>query len=153
MFDVHFHDALKHLAKEIKTASAWKLFAILPVHLDYHEFRRLDQTKIASELGTTGASVSRGMAELLKLGVVEKQGKGPVIAWKLTPDYGWRGDVESYEAAASRRKLFPKRPGGGPRVVAEGISQKGTQQTTTDKPKREQKRLNLLRPIVGGATG
>jgi len=122
MFTISFDQAGVHLAKQVRTLSAMKLFHVLPTHLSYHEFRDLDQCTVAAELGTTQASISRGMAELADLGVVEKRRHSRNIEWRLSPDYGWKGDVESYDKADDRRKVFPRAPAGGSSIVAEGIS-------------------------------
>ena len=113
MFDIHFHEAADTLAAEAKTAVALRLFLILPTCLSYTEWRPLDQSAVARRLKVDRSTVTKGMHELQALGVVERRGNKRTTEWRLSPDYGWRGDVESYEAAAHRRKLFTT-PGSPP---------------------------------------
>jgi hypothetical protein len=109
MFTVTFNDASEHLAKQVRTLSAMKVFHLLPRYLSFQEWRRLDQCQVATELKTTQGAISKGLAELLSLKVVEKRRNGPAIEWRLSPDYGWRGDADSYDAAGAegRRIIFP----------------------------------------------
>jgi hypothetical protein len=64
---------------------------------------------VARELGTDRSTVTRGMQELHALGVVERRGKKTSTEWRLSPDYGWKGDVDSYDRATAegRRPKFP----------------------------------------------
>jgi len=112
MFTITFMDAAEHLAKEVRTLSALRLFHVLPRLLSHQEWRRLDQRAVAAELKTTQGVISTALAELLALGVVEKRGKANLIEWRLSPDYTWKGSTEEYWKATDegRRKLFP--PGG-----------------------------------------
>ena len=97
-----FHTTFTHetaaLAKKIESGSTLRVLLILPEHLNYTTFKRLDQTKLAAELHMAQSSISAAMAQLLQLGVVERQGKGPVTEWRLTTDFGWKGDVAGFHA-------------------------------------------------------
>lgn len=110
-FHTSFTEPNRQLASRLRSAVAARLLLILPAHLDYVTFRRLDQRKIAAEIDVTNGAISKALAELTALGVVERRGKGPVVEWRLSLDYGWRGDVDSFHA--ERRKRGKPAPGAG----------------------------------------
>jgi hypothetical protein len=103
MFHTTFDDAAEALAGRITSGTTWRVWAILPKHLSYTVFRRLDQVTIAAHLKVDQTSISRALRELHQLGAIERKGKGPVTEWKLSPDFGWRGDVDSYHAEQRQR--------------------------------------------------
>jgi hypothetical protein len=103
MFHTQFDDAAEALAEKLTGAVALRLWLILPQHLSYTVFRRLDQCTIAAQLKVEQPSISRALKQLHEIGAIERRGKGPVTEWKLSPDYGWRGDVDSYHAEQRRR--------------------------------------------------
>jgi hypothetical protein len=113
MFHTQFDDAAKELAQKLTSAVALRLWLILPGHLSFTVFRRLDQRQIGQEIGANDSSVSRALKQLHELGAIERKGRGPVTEWKLSPDFGWRGDVASYHAEQRRRggsKVKPVTP-------------------------------------------
>jgi hypothetical protein len=103
MFHTTFDDAAEALADKITSGTTWRVWAILPKHLSYTVFRRLDQVTIGAKLGVDHTSIGRALRELHQLGAIERKGKGPVTEWKLSPDFGWRGDVDSYHAEQRQR--------------------------------------------------
>lgn len=121
MFHTVFDDALEAIAARVRNGSTLRLFLLLPRLLSFTDWRRLNQVAVAEKLGCNDSSISRAMAELLALGAVEKRGTGAHIEWRLSPDWGWRGDVDSYHAAQRQRgRLAPAAP--PPRTIAaEGI--------------------------------
>lgn len=153
-FHTCFDEPVAKIAREATTAGALKVFLILPRHLSYTTYRRLDQRKLGAEIGLDDSTVSRSLKQLHQLGAVERRGAGPSIEWKLSPDYGWRGDVDSYHA--ERRQRGSKAPGAKPAAsalkVAEGIFQvtdatPAKAQEQTRKPKINQTALRLLVPL------
>lgn len=121
-FHTAFDEPTARIAREATTAAALKVFLILPAHLSYTTFRRLDQRKLGAELGLDDSTISRALKQLHSLGAIERKGTGPVTEWKLSPDYGWRGDVDSFHAEQRRRgNRAPGKPSHGPVKVAEGI--------------------------------
>ncbi len=124
-YGMQFHTTFTHeaakIARTITSGATLRLFIVLPEHLDYVTFRRLDQVKIGAELGMGQSSISRSLKELVEAGVVERRGKGPLVEWRLSPDYGWRGDVESFHAEQGKRRKKPGALTGSPApIVAEG---------------------------------
>jgi hypothetical protein len=109
MFHTTFDEAAAQIAHQITKGVTLRVYLVLPNHLSYTQFKRLDQRKLGALLKTDDSSISRALAELRKLGVVEKRGSGAHIEWKLSSDYGWRGDVASYHA--DQRKKGAKAPG------------------------------------------
>lgn len=109
-FHTSFDEPVAKIAREATTAAALKVFLILPQHLSYTQFRRLDQRKLGAEIGLDDSSISRALKQLHELGAVEKRGKGAHIEWKLSPDYGWRGDVESFHAEQRKRRARTPAP-------------------------------------------
>ncbi len=117
-----FDDAVAKIAETVTNGAALRLFLILPQHLSYTVFRRLDQRQIGQRLGMDDSTVSRAMGQLLEIGAVERKGRGPVTEWKLSPDFGWRGDVNSYHKEQRKRgKPAPRSHIGPSPNVAEDI--------------------------------
>ncbi len=98
MFHTTFSEATAELAKRLTSGATLRVMLVLPQHLNYETFKRLDQSSLAGELGMTQASVSRALTELHEQGVVERKGAGPVTEWRLSSDYGWRGSVDGFHA-------------------------------------------------------
>ena len=98
-----FPIALKTLCKPIRSIVTMHTLLALPEHLDWATFRRLDQNKLAAEVGTSQASISRSLAELVARGLLERQGKGPVVTWKLSIEWGWNSNVANYHRARATK--------------------------------------------------
>ena len=122
-FHTTFTEATADLALRITNGATLRLLLILPHHLSYEAFKRLNQTAVGSQLGIDNSTVSRGMNELHSLGVVERKGKGPVTEWRLSSDYGWCGNVDSFHQhrRQNRRGTPGTPPLGQPSIAAEGI--------------------------------
>ena len=122
-FHTSFDEPTARIARNVTNGAALRVFMVLPSHLSYTVFRRLDQRMLGAELGLDGSAVSRALKQLHELGAVDKRGAGPAIEWKLSPDFGWRGDVDSYHAEQRRRgsKAPGAKPPATPLKVAEGI--------------------------------
>ena len=117
-FHTVFTEATAQLARHIKHGSTLRLLLILPEHLTYSEFRRLNQEAVAQELAMDNSTISRAMAELHSLGVVERKGKGPVTEWMLSSDYGWRGNVDQFHEHRRKTKRAPPKGAARPRLIA-----------------------------------
>lgn len=154
MFTVQFEEAAAFIAKNANQPVTLRLFLMLPRYLSYQDWRFLDQPAVAAELKTSRPSITRGMQELHALGVLERRGTKVRTEWRLSPDFGWRGTVEGYDAAAERRRIFDiAAPPHAPSIVAEGISgQTGAPSTTKAEhvPSPRQRNLTLPRVIPGG---
>ncbi len=122
LFHTSFTRPTAELASKVQSPVALRLLLLLPDVLSYTDWRRLDQVQTGARLNVTNSAISRAMKELHALGVVERKGKGPVTLWRLSSDYGWRGDVDSFHAHQRQRgKPAPAKPGAGPLIAAEGI--------------------------------
>jgi len=98
-------DSTRALRRRIRSLSTIHVLDALPDHLSWTEWRRLQQADVAGELGIGQASVSRAMAELLDLGLVERRGRHACIEWRLALSAGWRGGPAAYHAARRERGL------------------------------------------------
>lgn len=156
--------ALRALARRIRTATALRLFMALPDILDWKEWRMLNQADLGEELGIAQSHISTALRELLAVGVIERQGKGPRQEWRLSLDIGWRGNVAAFQAEAikqGRTDLIKGRKAEGPMSQKEyaGTPKNPPRTGTPDKRQHkkseqvEQRPLNLLRPIPGGTAG
>jgi len=96
--------ALEFIASQVRSSTALRLLLILPSRLDWRDWRQLNQSELASTIHSYQANVSRGLKELLALGMLERRGAGPRQEWRLTQTLGWRGNVASFAAEAERRK-------------------------------------------------
>jgi DNA-binding transcriptional ArsR family regulator len=132
MFHTTFDDAAAELAKAVRSGVTLRLFLILPRHLSYTDFRKLDQRKLGKELDAGQSSISRALEELREIGAVEKRGSGAHIEWRLTSDYGWRGTVESYHQDRRLRGRAAPEPRTPAEVnAAEGLLWKAKPWTAT----------------------
>lgn len=95
-----FDDARQQVIADLNSAAAFKVFLALPDYLSWTEFRPLNQAAVAKRLKITQGSVSRVMKDLLNRSIVEREGSGPVTRWKLSLNWGWRGNAAAYHAAA-----------------------------------------------------
>lgn len=159
MFRTTFIETDAQLARIVSNGATFKVLLILPKHLSYTVFKRLDQRKLGVEIDLTDSAVSRALSHLHELGVVERRGRGPVTEWKLSPDFGWRGDVDSYHAEQRKRgSPSPGKPGArGLPAVAECILWKEIypiHSWNTDLPRRfdgNVKRPQVARGLPGAA--
>lgn len=102
-FHVVFEAPLKDRALRIKSITAFRMLVVLPDHLTWNEFRLLRQEDLAEELNTRQSVVSRTLKELRLLGFVERKAAGPMTQWRLSMDWGWRGNPASYHRAKRER--------------------------------------------------
>ena len=117
-FFTMFDSALLHLVRKVRGGPALRVFLRLPARLDWPDWRKLDQKSLADEIGMHRTEVSRALAELVTVGVIERRGRGPTLEWRLSLDWGWRGQVDAYHAEqrARQREHAGTKPGqeGGP---------------------------------------
>jgi hypothetical protein len=155
-FHTTFTDEAAKIARTVSSGATLRLFIVLPQLLTYNSWRRLDQVKLGADLGMNNSTISRALKELVELEVIERQGKGPVVEWKLTPNFGWRGNVESFHnERAKRSKSAPGGPAGADedRIIyssgnGSGISEAGTSTELVNlHPVTRQRNLRLLTPI------
>jgi hypothetical protein len=127
-FHTTFTDQAAQIAREVSSGATLRLFIVLPQMLSYTAFKRLDQVKLGAELSMNHSTISRSLKELVALGVVERQGKGPMVEWRLSPNFGWRGNVESFHAERAKRGEQPAPKGEQPPpIIAEYIFPKAPQ--------------------------
>lgn len=149
-FVTQFTDIIPAVARAIDSAVELKVLLTLPLHLDWTTFRRLNQTELGKTINADRATISRAMIHLHKLGIVERQGRGPVTLWRLSDEWGWKGTVDAYHASRRKRgKLAPRAAGPTAPIAAEG--REGNAQPDA-KPKAEQRTLPLLTPIKTAET-
>lgn len=156
-FHTVFTEATANLARRVKHASTLRLFIVLPEDPSYTDWRRIAQDQLAKELDTTQASISRALAELLTLEVIERKGRGPVTEWRLSSDYGWRGTVDQFhEHRRARQQPKPhSRPASPVPIAAEGRLWKfaGMRLSGDDKRALAVKYLNLQHIRAAGGGG
>lgn len=119
-FMIVFDEARQQIVTKAKSFATLKVWMILPDHLDWIVWRRLPQKELAAKLSISIGSINAAMAELLAIGAVEKRGAGPVIEWRLSLDWGWRGTPDQYHAARKARIAQEVKTSAQP-SVAEGI--------------------------------
>ena len=112
-FMIVFTDELSRVAKSIKQGLTIRVLYVLPDHLNYTDFRPLPVRIVAETLDSSPGSISKAMSQLLALGVVERDGKGPMTRWRLSSDYGWNGSADAYHAFRAG-KLRGKKPPADP---------------------------------------
>jgi DNA-binding transcriptional MocR family regulator len=120
-FTTTFTDPVADLATKLKSAVALKLVMILPKLLSYQHWRRLDQVTVGAQIGADNSTISRAMRELEEQGFLERRGRGPVIEWRLTEYFGWKGTVEAFHDHKTDRAKQKAEMRGTASNVAEGI--------------------------------
>ena len=140
---IMFDEARQQVAHQLTEAATLRVFLVLPDHLNWLEFRSLNQRDLAADLKISPASVSRAMKDLLNRSMVERSGRGPVMKWRLSLNWGWRGNAAAFHAAvreSERVRVAGVVPTDLPAPnAAEGIDCKP--------PLRAQKSLTLLRRV------
>lgn len=115
-------DGFKHLAELWTNPTTRKEFGLtgrtrfvldyLFSQLDFQNFIRVPQTRIAKDLGIGRAHVSREIAKLAKVGIIVRGPKvGNSWTYQLDPYFGWKGDHQTKqrkvaELDAKRRDRF-----------------------------------------------
>lgn len=89
-------DEMAELLMGLKNPTALHLAHMLPKMLSPAEYRRLDQRVLAEKYGVTQPCISKALSLLLGRGVIERQGKGPGVRYRLSPLVAWRGTVGQY---------------------------------------------------------
>ncbi len=120
-FHTQFTAAVAKLAASIKQNAALRLLLLLPEHLSYEVFKRLNQEEIAKQLDVDDSTISRALKTLEAAAVVERKGKGPYTEWRLSADFGWKGTVDGYHAHQRKRGKPAPADVIPLAVVAEGI--------------------------------
>ncbi len=90
------------LPRAARRTTAPRLARCLPSRLGASDFQRLDQKASAGWLGTTQPVIPRALAELSRVGVVGRGGKGPSTKYRLSPRVAWHGTAEACHAARRR---------------------------------------------------
>jgi len=94
LFSIDAAELLKH----VRDPTALRLWTMLPTMLNADDWRRLDQRVLAKDLAVSQPSVSRGLGVLMQAGVIEREGKGPGVRYRMSPRVMWRGTVGAYHA-------------------------------------------------------
>lgn len=96
-FMTMFHEDLLPLATNASLPRAtFPLLIWCWNNLSHENFQQFSQVEVAAYLKTSQPSISAALAELLNMGMVERQGKGVRQAWRLTPKTCWRGYAGQY---------------------------------------------------------
>ena len=101
---------MKERAKQIKHGMTWRVLTWLGEELNFTDFRRVRTVAIAEDLDSNSGSISRAMGELERLGILEREGRAAQSAWRFTQDFGWQGDVDSFQAFGAGRLKGKKPP-------------------------------------------
>jgi hypothetical protein len=118
---IMFDDAAVEIARQLDSAAAWKVLVVLPQHLDWTTWKPLLQGELAAKLAISQPAVNAALAELVRLKLVLRKGKGPAVRWKLPATWGFKGTPGQFHGAAANQvkegALTPPIPAN----VAEGI--------------------------------
>lgn len=100
-FVIQFREAAE-LIKGVRNPTALRLYLQLPWMLSTSAFRRLDQRVLAEEYRVGQPAISKALTELMRIGVIEREGKGPGVRYRLSPLVSWSGTAEQYHAQQHR---------------------------------------------------
>lgn len=113
---VVFPDIMLKLGRDPEcTPHAFPVLFELSEELSAEQWRYIRQDDIAARLGISKATVSLAMRDLVRHGLLERQGGGARVCWRLVPESGWRGTAAAFHATKSRRGdnkvvRLPRRP-------------------------------------------
>lgn len=100
-----FEDAMERLSKDKElwgTPNAVLHFLLSRMSFENHIL--VQQIEIARELAIPKETVSRAISKLLEKGVIERGPKlGRTWSYRLSPSYGWKGDVRNFQEEQKRR--------------------------------------------------
>ena len=90
-------EALELLAKDRDlTGETLRVLLFLMAYLDFENWIQIPQSKIAKNLGLQKQNVSRAIILLEKKEIVLRGPKiGKSYAFRLNPDFGWKGKVKN----------------------------------------------------------
>lgn len=145
---IMFEAEALEIARSLNSASAWKVLVILPRHLDWSTWKPLRQQDLADELGLSNAAISIALAELVRLKLVLRKGKGTGIRWKLPAEWGFKGTPGQFHAvrgaqAAEGAVNHPPSNESRRRYSPET----GDHASSPSPAPKKQRALRLLRPI------
>ena len=87
--------------KEITGQTIRVLLMILSA-LEVENYITIKQVTIAKELGIQKSHVSKAMKQLVDKGIIFKVKEGTTTAYKLNPEYGWKGKVSDMDIERKR---------------------------------------------------
>lgn len=118
---IMFDEAAVEIARQLDSAAAWKVLVVLPQHLDWATWKPLPQGELATQLGISQPAVNAALAELVRLQLVLRKGKGPGVRWKLPATWGFKGTPGQFHQAVANQAKAGALTTPTPAVVAEGI--------------------------------
>lgn len=78
------------------TKDALRIFLKLCASLDFENWIQISQVDICTQLNLNKSNVSKGIKLLVSKGILLKGPKvGRCYAFRLNPDYGWKGKVKN----------------------------------------------------------
>ena len=98
-----FQDSLRVIAKDTDiTGQVMRVYMLALSELEFENYITIKQTAIAQELAMHKTDVSKAMKLLVDKGIILKVKEGRTTAYKLNPEYGWKGKVSKMEIEKKR---------------------------------------------------
>jgi len=98
-----FQDSLKMIATDDDmTGQTLRVLVFLMSTLEFENYITIKQITIADELKIDKTNVSKAMRLLVDKGIILKVKEGTTTAYKLNPEYGWKGTVSNREIERKR---------------------------------------------------
>lgn len=98
-----FQDSLEIIATdEDLTGQTLKVMLLLMGNLEFENYITIKQVSIAEKLKIDKADVSKAMKLLVNKSIILKVKEGTTTGYKLNPNYGWKGKVESMDKEKER---------------------------------------------------
>ena len=83
-----------------------KVFMFLLSQLDFENYIRVTQKRIAEHTKIKQPNVSTTLIKLVKLNIIEKVTLDNLKAYRLNPSYAWKGKISSFQKEEKDRKNY-----------------------------------------------
>jgi DNA-binding transcriptional regulator GbsR (MarR family) len=100
-----FQKSLELIAKNDELNGAdMRVLMLLLARLDFENYIRVTQKDIAAATKIRQQHVSSALIKLIKLNIIEKVAEGNLRAYRLHPNYAWKGSIQSLKEEKRDRK-------------------------------------------------
>lgn len=107
--------SLPELSRRMEQPTALRILHQLPLMLSQGEWLRLDQRALARLMQRSQPTISLALDHLLRAGAIARQGRGPGVRYRLSPEVIWESHSQAFHNGSS-----PTVPGNVPAPNSDG---------------------------------